>query len=365
MVRQDETKLIIDIGQHTLQECRVSLDEVFRRIQVIELHLGQTVIEKISRRGILDTDDLSLILERSDLLDALSGKVGFRAVTSKISRSGSLLEPEAEWFQLRIGGILARTEPDVAFEQDLNGAPKDLLLRRDTIHIECKSFVLAPAAKDIYDAHAHAFAEVKRIHPDGAWWIQIDRDSRDGDPIREVVQIFRSSSIDDLRRYPAGEKGFVITVGPTASLRGSLPKSVVSFGVSGVDRLIESSSIFRPYSQTTDGALTVSFSGPLLDQTNKFESAIIDKKRQMVPGICNIIALDVDDFTGDFSSLEKRLQGLFQPGRNKDISAFLLIGFRAEQECSVVANVDVMTNPHAEVVAPADLVEALNTSHTI
>jgi len=135
----------IDYPQAILEMCGISQLELEERIDLLETHFGKRFIDSLfSRYGGLDVSLINQICERSILAESLSTISGFNTIHKKIinpsNHRSSLDEPHGEWFQLTVGYLLKSVNEEPIFEQNIGGKPKDILIRKGEIHIECKSF---------------------------------------------------------------------------------------------------------------------------------------------------------------------------------------------------------------------------------
>jgi hypothetical protein len=113
------------------------------RIKILEKHFGKSFMDSIlkSKNG-LDIADINVICNRTIIAQSVSSISGFNKIKDQIvsNPKPSLNEPHGQWFQLEVGYILKSIGEFPIFEKKIDNNPKDILIRDEKIHIECKSF---------------------------------------------------------------------------------------------------------------------------------------------------------------------------------------------------------------------------------
>lgn len=349
--------LRIPIDLDVLKSSGITPPKLLDLIKPLGTHIGQPFLQHIEKNGIKDIGTLTLLHERSALVNEVSTKPGFKKVIKSITseHEWSLTEPKGSWFELIVGYLTIKAGEEPFFEQKIAGIPKDILLRSNSIHIECKSFLTAATIKEIYTEHKEVFEAIKKIYPEGTWHVQVTRDITDGKALNDLIGIFKSNSTETLKDYTNDSLKITITQTENIKPTGKW-KHGETLGLFGVE--FPTDTLRRPFQIISDGYLSIHFSGPHFDQYHRFENSIIEKYRQMVEGLCNLIAIDTNDFTGDIEELTRKLSGFILTAENPKISGLLLINRRAEKK-EIVLTLNLIKNPYGIVKIPEDFAKAI------
>jgi hypothetical protein len=285
----------IKYSQGLLDLCGISQPELEERIRLLETCFGRPSMDTIfNRYNGLDVALVKTICECSVIVEALSSTSGFDTIRRKIIRGHPqyLGHPPGEWLQLKVGYILKTIEEQPIFEQKINGIPKDIFLRNETIHIECKSF-----------GGGKEFEKV-------------------------VNQFMKTGKVPEIKtEYPKGFNRTYILI-------------------SSVDNLL-GKPLFPPFE---------------VNEFPRFLSNGVEKKyRQLLDGVCNIIAFNSSYFGNDHG-IRYPILDLLQSGNYPLISGFLVIDSAMNLSDNLLGSVcstDLIENPFADVKIPQDLSHAL------
>ncbi|MGQ0568418.1 MAG: hypothetical protein ACT4P5_02640 [Armatimonadota bacterium] len=340
----------MEVDPQMLAFCNVSADGILRRLAVVRQILGDQFLAGVEKYGIRTLVPIVEIVTRSAIFERLRGEIGFQRVIDQIlpHPDARFFNPEPPWFQLVVGYVMSFVESDLRFEAELQGKPKDILIRGKTVHIECKSFTRSPWQEKIDKAHLSLFRKIRLRHDSGDWTVRIERDVTDGDPYADVLEIFSTLSADELRKLTEPRRGIRISATEPPRIQG--PMSLVA--ATGVARCV-SGVVFEPLSFIGEGFLVVEFHGPRYDEIDRIEGKLLGKLRQLVSGISNVVALDVAQFTGDFHALRIRIEeNVFSADRYRRISGVLFVRYLMEG-CRYRILTDFARNPYADVPLPA------------
>lgn len=125
----------------------------------------------------------------------------------------------------------------------------------------------------------------------------------------------------NLVRLPSQE----ISVVPSSHVVEPIGDSSRSPRMGGIFGQFSMSGLEVPFSMCYGPKVTVLFEGPRFEQLRRYSAVLIEKRRQMLEGWCNLLALDTDEYTGDKSSLSERLRNLIEDRPDSLISGLMLL----------------------------------------
>jgi hypothetical protein len=299
---------------------------------------------------------MNAICERSAIIETVLPRPGFGKVALVIARDlqSSLSAPEAAWFQLLVGYLAAAAGEEIAFETAIAGsAPKDVVMRSGAVQIECKAFLMATDLIEIWRTHRDCFQGIRDLVPKGNWHVEIFSEWSRAWSFEPYIQLVRDLGLEGLKA-----EDHRLTISP--SEHKSEPIGTWAPGARmQVFGTTTTPPVVFPFSMVTGDERSILFSGPRFDEIARFQNSVHDKHHQMLPDVCNIIALDTADFTGEVATLPQRLGQVFSAELNRRVSGLFLVARSVAAGGRTVVRYELEQNPHAMIGVPDALVRAL------
>jgi hypothetical protein len=130
------------IDEPALRECGLDKAQLSAQLKTLHEEFGEPLLASLEKEPRLGCLMLNLVCARSALIRMVRGLDGYKKVKDQIIRypAFSLLEPHGYWFQLTVGCLLATVGESCSFEAEVDGVPKDIVLARECVQLECRSF---------------------------------------------------------------------------------------------------------------------------------------------------------------------------------------------------------------------------------
>lgn len=324
------------------------------RISAIAAAFGKELVSRWLSKPITSVAAVAELSQRGAMLSELVGTEGLQRVCEEIRSSPetTLQSPEGQWFQLLVGASLLRRTAKVAFEKSiLSSEPKDVVLEQHTAQIECKAFVQASAFQHLWRYQGEIFDAIHPVMPPGAWQLNLRFDWRDSETkdkapaqIKKLAQEHRDhgwncswSSLE-----PSSHKGELVNSKSESD----------AMGVFGVGVALDGARF--PFFLGAGHHSTTVINGPKLDDFARVYSALVEKRRQMVSGWSNVVALDSTELGGDIRAFRDRLVAALRSENISEVSAIVFVNRSVNQHFTEV-NFELIQNPAAEIPCREEL----------
>lgn len=231
--------------------------------------------------------------------------------------------------------MLNRLGADIEFEQTIGeSAPKDILIQNRKCHVECKSFLRSAALEMIWRHHMELFDKIKTILPNGQWRLQLEYDWSDRNKRDAVVdQILKNATTLATTGILKAEEFELTPSEHQSELTGEWPEDGF---MSIIGTSEPSPSSLKPFSMTTGVLSSLLIEGPHLDEFKRVYDVLSTKRRQMIDGWVNIIALDASELTGNIDEIERTILTAIQDEGVTEISGILRVERKHQDHCTHV-----------------------------
>jgi hypothetical protein len=244
---------------------------------------------------------------------------GFEKVAKALKASFGKVDRETlgEWFQLRLAKSLKEIGETPVLEAKINNKPKDILIRGGKVHIECKSFRRPVVCNSVYHEYQKFFKTLRDVLGDGEWVVTL-KGKYSGNYFNAIRSLqhdnFRRNDLFDIHKSDAP----IVRVNVKNVMKHGAPELYL-FG----KQYMEGTKVTPMAYLCIPGSFGIKFIGPEIDFVNAFLSTLHQKYKQMIDGVCNVLALDVSGIVGDFSDLQSELIKAIQLSNYHKISAVL------------------------------------------
>jgi hypothetical protein len=273
------------------------------------------------------------ILEDAQLVASVRSLPGFRKVAKALKASFRKVERETvgEWFQLKLAKSLKEVGEVPVLEKKVKGVPKDILLRDDTVHIECKSFCRpTTVCAAVYQAQDEFLKKLQAKLGNGDWMLTLRGQYSDGYSIPDSA--FSGSRIEDNEFFEL-RKSVIVDI-KLRSVENAKEHGVREVSFRGVQYLDGKRAVPFTY-VCVPGSFNVKVIGPNIDFVNPILSPLHEKYSQMVDGVCNVLALNVTNVVGDFEVLSREICQALTLFKFQKLSGLMLVALKSTQ-CSIV-----------------------------